>query len=169
MTLRRYDEAIRLSEIPFERSDGAVFLAAEALASIVRARALMAINFVGFADEISAILRDAVQGLRNSGRDELLIAGLLPSAEFFCLKAQSKSAKCDLDEAWEIAERGPMKLFLADIHLHRARLFFREKEYPKAWISPQADLAAAEKLINDCGYHRRDKELADAKKAILGA
>jgi len=70
-------------------------------------------------------------------------------------------------EAWEIAERGPMKLFMADIHLHRARLFFREKEYPKEWISPQADLAAAEKLINDCGYHRRDEELADAKAAIL--
>jgi hypothetical protein len=31
--------------------------------------------------------------------------------------------RSDLDEAWEIAERGPMPLFLADIHLHRARLF----------------------------------------------
>lgn len=54
---------------------------------------------------------------------------------------------------------------LADIHLYRARLFFREKTYP--WKSPQDDLAAAEKLINDCGYHRRDEELA-AKRAILG-
>ena len=33
------------------------------------------------------------------------------------------SAQEDLDEAWEIAERGPMPLFLADIHLTRARLF----------------------------------------------
>ena len=79
----------------------------------------------------------------------------------------SESAQEDLDEAWEIAERGPMKLFMADIHIYRARLFFREKEYPKQWISPQADLAAAEKLINDCGYHRRDEELADAKAEIL--
>jgi len=31
--------------------------------------------------------------------------------------------RSDLDEAWEIAERGPMPLSLADIHLHRARLF----------------------------------------------
>jgi hypothetical protein len=75
-------------------------------------------------------------------------------------------AKEDLDEAWEIAERGPMRLHLADIHLYRARLFFREKEYP--WESPQADLEAAEKLITECGYHRRDEELADAKRAILG-
>jgi len=65
-----------------------------------------------------------------------------------------------------------MKLFLADIHLHRARLFFREKEYP--WNKdengkprgPKDDLAAAEKLINDCSYHRRDEELADAKAAL---
>ena len=69
-----------------------------------------------------------------------------------------------------------MRLFMADIHLYRARLFgvrsaewgvrSEEEKYP--WESPEADLAAAEKLINDCGYHRRDEELADAKKAILG-
>jgi len=84
-----------------------------------------------------------------------------------------ESAQEDLDEAWEIAERGPMRLHMADIHLHRARLFFREKEYP--WNKdekgnvrgPKDDLAAAEKLINICGYHRRDEELADAKKVIL--
>jgi hypothetical protein len=80
-----------------------------------------------------------------------------------------------------------MRLFLADIHLHRARLFGSqiadcglqneeaeggERNHaadPYPWESPQADLAAAEKLINDCGYHRRDEELADAKRAILGA
>jgi hypothetical protein len=88
-----------------------------------------------------------------------------------------RSAQSDLDEAWEIAERGPMPLFLADIHLHRARLFgIRNAErgmrnegpaYP--WGSPQADLAAAENLINACGYHRRDEELADAKKVPLGS
>jgi len=31
------------------------------------------------------------------------------------------------------------------------------------WI----DSAAAETLINTCGYHRRDEELADAKAALL--
>ena len=85
-----------------------------------------------------------------------------------------ESAQSDLDEAWEIADRGPMPLFLADIHLHRARLFFRETPYP--WNQnpdgtprgPADDLAAAEALIEECGYHRRDEELADAKRAILG-
>src|SRR5436305_15172717 len=76
-------------------------------------------------------------------------------------------ARSDLDEAWEIAERGPMRLHMADIHLYRARLFHGVTPYP--WKSPQEDLAAAEKLINECGYHRRDEELADAKRAILGS
>ncbi len=34
--------------------------------------------------------------------------------------------------------------------------------YP--WQSPQADLAAARQLITECGYHRRDEELADAEE-----
>lgn len=56
-----------------------------------------------------------------------------------------------------------MRLPMSDIHRHRARLFFREKFYPRK--TPQDDLATAEKLINDCGYHRRDEELADGKNA----
>jgi hypothetical protein len=65
-----------------------------------------------------------------------------------------------------------MKLFMADIHLHRARLFGSGvsglgsgEKYP--WESPAADLKAAEELITKCGYHRRDEELADAKAALL--
>lgn len=53
------------------------------------------------------------------------------------------------------------------IYVHDARLFFRDKHY--LWKPAQDDLAATEKLINDCGYHRRDEELADAKRAILGS
>jgi hypothetical protein len=88
------------------------------------------------------------------------------------------SAQVDLDDAWEIAERGPMRLHMADIHLYRARLFggsvrsaggpfsvTGDRAYP--WESPAKDLAEAERLINQCGYHRRDGELADAKMAIL--
>ena len=37
---------------------------------------------------------------------------------------------------------------------------------PYPWISPEHDLAEAERLINECGYHRRDEELADAKRAL---
>jgi tetratricopeptide (TPR) repeat protein len=114
-------------------------------------------------------LEGAVSGLRLAGQPTIVPLALLTRAWLRFLsgvRTGPESAQADLDEAWEIAERGPMNLLLADIHLHRARLFFREAQYP--WESPQADLAAAEKLINECGYHRRDEELADAKRAILG-
>jgi hypothetical protein len=59
-----------------------------------------------------------------------------------------------MDEAWQIAERGSMKLHMADIHLHRARLF-RDK----------SELSKARALIEACGYWRRKEELEDAEAA----
>lgn len=108
----------------------------------------------------------AVAKLQQANASELLPTALLTRAWLRFLRENTVGASVDLDEAWDIAERGPMRLHMADIHLYRARLFFREKPYP--WKSPQDDLAAAEKLINECDYHRRDEELADAKHAILG-
>ncbi len=108
-----------------------------------------------------------VDAFRQCRSQEFIPLALLTRAWVRCLKGDTAGSKVDLDEAWDIAERGPMRLHMADIHLYRARLFFREKPYP--WNSSQDDLAAAEKLVNDCGYHRRDEELADAKRAILGA
>lgn len=108
-----------------------------------------------------------VDDLRRANEADMLPHALLSRAWFHFLDGDDRSARSDLDEAWDIAVRGPMRLHMADIHLHRARLFFRENTYP--WESPQDDLAVAEKLINDCDYHRRDEELADAKRAILGS
>ena len=110
---------------------------------------------------------EAADALGRAGDAEYRPICLQSRAWLRILEGDVASAQADLDEAWDIAERGPMRLHMADIHLYRARLFFRRKSYP--WESPQADLAAAEKLINECGYHRRDEELADAKRAILGA
>jgi hypothetical protein len=78
-----------------------------------------------------------------------------------------------------------MPLFLADIHLHRARLFGRGggvisnqlsvisgKRYP--WDKhpdgsprgPKDDLAEARRLIYKHGYLRRKEELEDAEQAL---
>ena len=74
-----------------------------------------------------------------------------------------------------------MRLQMADIHLYRARLFALpiancqlpiEKKYP--WDrnpdgsprGPRDDLAAARKLIEQCGYWRRKEELEDAEAAF---
>ncbi|BDI07882.1 hypothetical protein [Sphaerotilus microaerophilus] len=106
-------------------------------------------------------------GLRRAGTQDHLPRGLLTRAWLRAITGPltgPDSAQADLDEAWDIAERGPMRLFMADIHLYRARLFFREANYP--WESPEADLAAARALIERCGYGRRREELADAEAAL---
>ncbi len=76
------------------------------------------------------------------------------------------SAQTDLDEAWEIAERGPMPLLMADIHLHRAGLFHHIKPYP--WQSAAFDLSEARRLIEKHGYLRRMPFVA-AVEQVLGA
>ncbi len=109
----------------------------------------------------------AVSDLRRAALVEFLVRGLLTRAWLRSLtgaRTGPESALSDLDEAWEIAERGPMPLFLADIHLYRARLFFREAAYP--WQSPQHDLAEARGLIFKHGYLRRKEELEDAEAAL---
>ncbi|MGA2140484.1 MAG: ATP-binding protein [Verrucomicrobiia bacterium] len=102
-------------------------------------------------------IEEAVGGLRRAGAQEFIVRGLLTRAWVRFLEGDVVGARVDLDEAWEIAERGPMKLFLADIHLHRARLF-RDKE----------ELETARKLIEQCGYGRRKEELEDAEAAAKG-
>jgi tetratricopeptide (TPR) repeat protein len=109
----------------------------------------------------------AVDALRRANTLEFMVRGLLSRAWMRFLDGKltgPESAQEDLNEAWEIAERGPMRLFLADIHLYRAGLFSRGATYP--WKSPTADLAAARKLIEQCSYGRRKEELEDAEAAL---
>jgi hypothetical protein len=115
----------------------------------------------------AAELDQAVSGLGRAGTQHMIPHGLLSRAWLRSLtgaRIGPESAQRDLDQAWEIAERGPMPLFLADIHLYRARLFFREATYP--WESPQHDLAEARRLIFKHGYLRRKEELEDAEAAL---
>ena len=81
--------------------------------------------------------------------------GLLTRAWLQFLQGDESGARADLDEAWEIAERGSMRLHMADVQLTRARLF-RDREA----------LEAAAELIRECGYHRRDGELEDAREMM---
>jgi hypothetical protein len=127
-----------------------------------------------------------VNGLRRAGTQHHIPRGLLTRAWCFFVVAMKhrllneqklavdceKSAQRDLDEAWEIAERGPMPLFLADIHMYRARLFHAVTPYP--WETdpdghargPHDDLAEARRLIEKHGYWRRKEELEDAEAAL---
>jgi hypothetical protein len=56
----------------------------------------------------------------------------------------------DLEEAFRIATRSGMRLYLADYHLAKG------------------NLAEAERLIDEAGYHRRDPELAALRAKLAG-
>jgi tetratricopeptide (TPR) repeat protein len=96
----------------------------------------------------------AVHGVRKAGRSDHLPQVLLTRAWLRWLAGDETGCHEDLDEAWEIADRGPMPLFQADIQLYRARLF-----------RDRGALAEARRLIEKHGYHRRDGELVDAEAA----
>ena len=126
---------------------------------------------LGF-DSARERLGQAVQNLRAAGHQDYLPRALLTRSWLGVLTRDTDAARDDLNEAMGIAERGPMKLFMVDIYLYRARLFGRKDadvNYP--WSknpdgSPRSakdDLAAARKLIEQCGYWRRKEELEDAE------
>ena len=98
----------------------------------------------------------AMADLRAAGQQHYIPLGLLTHAWFLSASGDEPGARADLDEAWRIASRGNMRLHMADIHLHRARLF-RDTD----------ELAKARKLIFECEYFRRLPELEDAERALL--
>jgi hypothetical protein len=140
----------------------------------------------------AAKLDEAVEGLRASGRNDYLARGLLSRAAFRRAVGDWDGAARDLDEAEEIAEPGPMRLYLCDCALEGARLALAQREAfaplngfvepsPPTPVSPDPEAAAAlgekarkqvdvaRKLIAECGYHRRDEELAELDAVVAGA
>jgi len=138
-----------------------------------------------------AHLGEAVDGLRASGNNDELPRGLLARAAFRRSVGDWDGAARDLDEVEEIAEPGPMRLFLCDMTLERARLAFAHRETfaplngliddspPKPERPGEAErkalhdeaakeLATAADYIKTCGYHRRDEELAELQAVLRG-
>jgi hypothetical protein len=106
-------------------------------------------------DPVGRELAAAVDGLRRAGTMDHLPRGVLTSALFRHVRGNEAGCRADLEEARRIAERGPMRLFLADIHLARARLFGDAEELEKA-----------AELIEETGYGRREEELEDARRMM---
>ena len=138
-----------------------------------------------------AKLGEAVEGLRASGINSYLPRGLLARAAFRRAVGDMSGAARDCDEVEEIAEPGPMRLFLCDCALERARLALARLEAfaplnglverslsPPALLDAAAaaglreearrELDAARKLIADCGYHRRDEGLNELDVVVAG-
>lgn len=116
----------------------------------------------------------AVTALRETKDALRLIQGLLVHGQVEALKgghSGMETAKSNFDEAMEIARRGPMPLFVADVYLYRARLSLHGLQYPShnregLLRSSASDLTNARDLIDKHGYWRRKEELEDAETAL---
>jgi hypothetical protein len=132
----------------------------------------------------------AAASLRASGRNNYVLACLLARAALYRALGDWDSAARDLDEVEEIARLGPMRLYLCDTALERARLVLAQceafaplnglidgaapPELPDSAERNRLRTEAAEQLriaadyIESCGYHRRDEELAELQAVLRG-
>ena len=75
----------------------------------------------GCLEEAPDYLNQAVDGLREAGHQQYLPSGLLVCATLSRHQKDFSKSWADLDEAWEIAEYGQMRLHLTDYHLEACR------------------------------------------------
>ncbi|WP_158815703.1 toll/interleukin-1 receptor domain-containing protein [Methylocapsa sp. S129] len=158
-----------------------------------------ALCFLSFGDQtwrgtngsVQRCFDESVAALRASAINANLVGALLARAALLRCIGDWPGAARDLDEVEEIAEPGPMRLFLCDMALERARLAFARIEAfaplngliddgPPKPVLPDAaeaerlkeeartNLGIARKLITECGYHRRDEELAELEAVLAG-
>jgi tetratricopeptide (TPR) repeat protein len=99
-------------------------------------------------------LNQAVDGLRESGYRSYLPLGLLARAALFRVQQEFSTAWLDLEEAREIAKQSNMGFHLVDCHLEACRLCFVVGNK----VDAQRYLNIAKSMIDEIGYHRRDKD-----------
>jgi TIR domain len=123
-------------------------------------------------EPLSEVVKIVISHFREANQLEDLPRALLTAALYHgTLGENLEETERLLEEAQQISERGPMPLYLADVHLHRARLFGRlpknERQTKFPEIDPKAELAEARRLIEKHGYWRRKEELEDAETAAI--
>ena len=108
-------------------------------------------------EEARQEIESAVDGLRQANTADHIPRGLLTRAWLRSTLGDDSGARADLDEVEQIARRGPMPLFLADVHLYRARLF-----------QDRDSLREARRLVDAHGYGRRVEELVHWESVAVG-
>jgi hypothetical protein len=170
-------------------------LLTEALNLLNLGRAYLALAIKGGvrddANSARSKLEEAVDELRAAETGHHVPRGLLGRAVFRRAIGDWDGALRDIAEVEEVAEPGPMKLFLCDMALERTRLAFAKVEAftplsgliddspPKPVVPHAAEakslieeaakqLIIAADYIETCGYHRRDEELAELQDVLHG-
>ena len=104
----------------------------------------------------------AVDGLRQAGYLDDLPRGLLARADMLRLTNDFRGAEDDLEESLDICTRCELRLLEADTHLGYTRLRLAQANPTAA----RSSLNRARTLIEQTGYHRRDRDLAELESAL---
>jgi tetratricopeptide (TPR) repeat protein len=107
-------------------------------------------------------LSEAVDFLRRAGMQHFLALGLLGRAGFFRANRDWPQGHRDLEEALEMCQRSGMRLYEADCHLEYARLYLAQGNKEEA----RRSLAVAKPMIQQMGYHRRDREVEELEAQL---
>ncbi len=73
-----------------------------------------------------------------------------------------REAQLNINELYRLATRCGMRLHECDAHLEYARLEIKQGQPDAARVH----LKSAATLVRDCGYHRRDGEVAVLKEEL---
>ena len=167
LTQRKYSEVIWRASQTLERKEKKYDLydIYQDHLSLGRAYLLQAQQeSIGDFAQASIHMKQAMEGLRRTGKIDELPYGLVALAEFHLSIGELQRAQADLNEAMSIATRGSMMLQQADCHLAYARLYLAQGEKGKA----RASWADAKEMIERMGYHRRDKDVAEIEQQLAG-
>ena len=168
LTRGRHEEVLDRAAQTLEWATEHLGLLANGLGHLSLARAALRAAQSGrteTVDRARSHAQEAVDTLRQAGSQDHLPLGLLGRAEVHRFGGDSLAAHSDLAEAMAIATRDPaghMKLFETDCRLALARLELDAGDRDKA----RDHLTAAERLIQQTGYHRRDGELAELMETL---
>ncbi|HLP45358.1 MAG TPA: tetratricopeptide repeat protein, partial [Candidatus Kapabacteria bacterium] len=101
-------------------------------------------------------LNYAVEDLKKAGEQDYLARCLLSRAAVFRTMKKFSKAWEDLNDTFEIIERGMMNLLSADYHLEASQLSIDEGKKEEA----RKYFETAREMINNMKYHRRDGEVS---------
>ncbi|HEY6323529.1 MAG TPA: TIR domain-containing protein [Thermoanaerobaculia bacterium] len=104
----------------------------------------------------------AVDGLRQAGELDYLPRGLLARADLRRSTGDFRGAEDDLEESLYICTRCELRLLEADTHLGYARFHLAQANPTAARYS----LTRVRVLIEQAGYHRRDRDLSELQGAL---
>lgn len=145
LTQGEYQKVIDRIKIISVKNNEEKFLLPIALDQLILGQSYVCLNNL---QEAGNWLNQAVDNLWLSGQQHHVPRGLIARANWYRLQKSWQKARLDLDEAWEISQRGGMKFFDLQLYLEESKLALSRRQMKDA----KHHLNNLEPLIQDTGF-----------------